>query len=167
MRFSYFALTTLAGSFVVSGAPTVSDDEAAIANLAKEAYSKTKAAVLDNQKRSLGSNTCTLEDIRVRREWGSLSKEQRSEYIRAVKCLQDKPARTPSSVAGGAKTRFDDWIVTHINQTLTIHYTGNFLSWHRLFTYYYEQALVEECGFTGDQPVSSLQVLFTTLYCTH
>jgi hypothetical protein len=47
----------------------------------------------------------------------------------------------------------DDFVATHINQTLTIHYTGNFLSWHRYFTWLYEQALQTECGYTGTQPV--------------
>ena len=36
---------------------------------------------------------------------GSLSKEERLAYVRAVKCLQTKPARTPSSVAAGANSR--------------------------------------------------------------
>ncbi len=75
-------------------------------------------------------------------------------YIDAVKCLQSKPARTPASEAPGAKTRFDDFVVTHINQTQALHYTGSFLAWHRYFTWLYEQALRDECGYTGTQPVS-------------
>lgn len=43
-------------------------------------------------------------------------------------------------------------MATHINQTLTIHYTGNFLSWHRYYVWVYEKALREECGYTGYQP---------------
>lgn len=65
-----------------------------------------------------------------------------------------KPARTPSTAASGAKNRFDDFIGTHINQTLTIHYTANFLAWHRYFMWLYEQALKQECGYTGVSPVS-------------
>lgn len=30
--------------------------------------------------------------------------------------------------------------------------TGTFLAWHRYFTWTYEQALREECGYTGYQP---------------
>lgn len=44
--------------------------------------------------------------------------------------------------------------MTHIQQTLTIHYTGNFMPWHRWFVYQYETALREECGYDGYQPVS-------------
>ena len=52
----------------------------------------------------------------------------------------------------GAKSRFDDFIATHINQTMTIHWTGNFLTWHRYFTWLYEKALQDECGYQGSQP---------------
>jgi tyrosinase len=64
------------------------------------------------------------------------------------------PARTPAEVAPGARSRFDDFTVVHIQQTLNIHYTGNFQPWHRFFVYTYEKALRDECGYTGYQPVS-------------
>lgn len=54
---------------------------------------------------------------------GTLSKVEKLDYINAVKCLQSRPARTPASKSSGARTRFDDFVATHINQTLTIHYT--------------------------------------------
>lgn len=41
-----------------------------------------------------------------------------------------------------------------MNQTLTIHYTGTFLSWHRYFIYLFEQALRDECGYQGNLPVA-------------
>lgn len=50
--------------------------------------------------------------------------------------------------------QFDDFVVTHINQTLSIHFTGNFPPWHRWFLYQYEKALQDECGYNGTQPVS-------------
>jgi len=56
----------------------------------------------------------------------------------------------------GARSRFDDFVATHINQTLAIHYTGNFLAWHRYYTWLYEEALRNECGYTGNQPVGLL-----------
>ena len=151
MRFSGVALAALLTSQFASAAPTF-DDEVAVADLAKQAYDKTREEVTSTPKRSLGGNACSLRNLRVRREWGTLSKKQRKNYIKAVKCLQSKPALTPSTVASGAKTRFDDFVVTHINQTMTIHYTANFLSWHRYYVWLYEEALREECGFTGDQP---------------
>lgn len=54
---------------------------------------------------------------------GRLGRAERKQYIAAVQCLQKLPARTPPSLVPGAKSRFDDFVATHINQTLTIHYT--------------------------------------------
>ncbi|KAH7320731.1 hypothetical protein B0I35DRAFT_477288 [Stachybotrys elegans] len=98
------------------------------------------------------SGGCTLENVAIRREWSDLSVDQRKEYISAVQCLQSKPPKTPASVAAGAKSRFDDFLVTHIQQTPTIHNTANFLAWHRYYVWAYETALRDECGYTGFQP---------------
>jgi tyrosinase len=115
-----------------------------LANFAQE---QTKATLSDNSRGS-----CNIDNVAIRREWGHLSNKERKAYTDAVLCLQSKTAKTPSSLIPGAKTRFDDWVGTHINQTLTIHYTGTFLAWHRYFTWEYEQALRNECGYDGYQP---------------
>lgn len=39
-----------------------------------------------------------------------------------------------------------------MQQTMSIHFTGNFLTWHRWFLYSYEQALRNECGYKGYAP---------------
>ncbi|KAK1514570.1 uncharacterized protein CCOS01_13851 [Colletotrichum costaricense] len=122
-----------------------------LASLAQTAFDKTKSEVEGSETKKR-SSACSWHDVRVRREWGTLSKSEKLDYINAVKCLQSRPARTPASQSSGAKTRFDDFVATHINQTLTIHYTGNFLSWHRYFTWQYEEALRNECGYKGTQP---------------
>lgn len=41
-----------------------------------------------------------------------LTPEERIAYTDAVLCLQGKEAKTPSSLAEGAKSRFDDFVVT-------------------------------------------------------
>lgn len=82
----------------------------------------------------------------------SLSETQRKAYTDAVLCLQKLPALTPTSLVPGVRSRYDDFVASHINQSLSIHYTGNFLSWHRWYTYQYELALKNECGYTGSQP---------------
>ncbi|KAF9529259.1 putative tyrosinase [Crepidotus variabilis] len=98
------------------------------------------------------SQKCNLTTAAVRREWGALSIDERKNYTAAVNCLAKKAARTPSSVASGARNRYDDFVVTHIIQTPSVHGTGNFLAWHRYFVWAYEQALRNECGYTGYQP---------------
>ena len=81
-----------------------------------------------------------------------MEKAEKLDYIQAVQCLAKLPAKTPASIAAGAKSRYDDLVVTHIQQSLTIHGTGNFLTWHRYFTWAFEQMLRNECGYKGYQP---------------
>ncbi|CAI6342487.1 unnamed protein product [Periconia digitata] len=106
------------------------------------------AATDGNQNKGI----CNINNVAVRKEWGDLSHKERKAYTDAVICLQSKKARTPPSLVPGARSRFDDWVAAHINQTQTIHYTGIFLAWHRYFTWEYEQALRNECNYTGYQP---------------
>jgi len=72
--------------------------------------------------------------------------------LSAVNCLAKLPPKTPKSVCPGCKNRYDDFVATHIQQTFFIHATGNFLPWHRYFTWAYEQTLRNECGYKGQQP---------------
>ena len=53
----------------------------------------------------------------------SLTIPERTNYITAVKCLAAKPPKYSASVAPGARSRYDDFVVTHIQQTLSIHGT--------------------------------------------
>ncbi|KAF3049044.1 hypothetical protein E8E11_008917 [Didymella keratinophila] len=97
-------------------------------------------------------NTCTLKNVAVRREWSTLSKNEKLNYIDAVKCIHTKPALTDAGISAGAKSRFDDFVVTHVIQTYWVHGTANFLAWHRYYIYAYEQLLRNECGYKGYLP---------------
>ena len=81
-----------------------------------------------------------------------LTKRERRKYIAAVQCLGKIEAKTSLSEAPGVRRRYDDFIAAHINQTFTIHSTGNFLGWHRFLVWTYEQTLRNECGYDGYQP---------------
>lgn len=83
-----------------------------------------------------------------------MSKADRKSYIAAVQCLRNLPSKSDKSWAPAAKTRFDDFVAIHVNQTMFIHGNGLFLTWHRYFVWAYEQALRNECGYKGYQPVS-------------
>ncbi|KAF4778605.1 hypothetical protein HER10_EVM0007635 [Colletotrichum scovillei] len=96
-------------------------------------------------------DSCTLFNARVRRDWNSLSGSEKKAYTSAVNCLLTKPSKL-TDFAPGARSRYDDFVAVHINQTLSIHGTGNFLTWHRYFTWAYENALRQECGYNGYQP---------------
>lgn len=82
----------------------------------------------------------------------TLSGKERIAFTDAVNCLHKLPAKTPASIAPGAKSRHDDLVVTHIQQSDYIHGTGNFLTWHRYFTWTFEQMLRNECGYKGTFP---------------
>ncbi|KAI1075969.1 Di-copper centre-containing protein [Whalleya microplaca] len=105
-----------------------------------------------NIKASLGTGTCTNENIAVRKSWDDLDDIVRLDYIRAVQCLASKPPWTDRSLAPGIVNRLDDFTYIHINQTNIIHQSGYLLPWHRLFIWQLEQALRDECGYQGYLP---------------
>ncbi|KAH8172213.1 common central domain of tyrosinase domain-containing protein [Sarocladium implicatum] len=118
-------------------------------DLNDEAYEALRALEEGSpEKRS----SCNIFTATIRRDWAALSKKERLAYIDAVKCLQAKPSKSDPKFAPGARTRYDDFVAVHINQTTSIHGTANFLTWHRHFTWAYEQALKKECGYKGAQP---------------
>ncbi|KAK4129026.1 Di-copper centre-containing protein [Parathielavia appendiculata] len=88
----------------------------------------------------------------VRKEWRTLSEYEKSSYLRAVKCILNKPALTPAFNNTGVISRYDDLVYTHIQQTFDMHYTGHFLAWHRYYVATYELMLRKECGYRGAQP---------------
>ena len=83
-----------------------------------------------------------------------MSPAQRKNFIAAVKCLQSKPSALAPGQAPGAKSAFEDFVYVHMNQTMTIHLTGNFFVWHRYFIHTYEKKL-QECGYNGEYLVVS------------
>ena len=107
---------------------------------------------------------------------GTLTAYERQTYTTAVLCLQYKAAASLRTVAPGARSRFDDFHAVHINQTFIIHNNvchhtaptllsgkltkqAQFLPWHRYFTWAYEKALRDECGYEGYQPSASSALL--------
>ncbi|KAI8461513.1 hypothetical protein BY996DRAFT_6510783 [Phakopsora pachyrhizi] len=53
----------------------------------------------------------------------SLSEEEYKNYTNFVLCLQSLPAMTSQDKVPGARTRFDDFLATHINKIMSIHGT--------------------------------------------
>lgn len=122
-------------------------DEATLWRQAQFNYEKFTDNFLAND--SSGDTACSEETVRLRPLWDNLGDEARLEYIRAVKCLYSLPSTTDPSLAPGAKRRIDDFVYTHINQTNFVHGSGIFLPWHRQFMSNFEDALFNECAFTG------------------
>lgn len=75
-----------------------------------------------HQTSSSSTSYCTIKNAAVRKEWLSLSDAEKIAYTDAVQCLMEKPSISGELVPG-ARSRFDDFVGTHINQTMTIHAT--------------------------------------------
>ncbi|KAG8670861.1 hypothetical protein FPOAC2_04164 [Fusarium poae] len=153
MKVSFGILASVLGaSSLVASVPT--DQSSAsdlILSLNEKATSALEEAETQPTKRS-GPKKCTIFNAAVRRDWKTLSKKDKKAYIDAVLCLREKPSKADPAFAPGARSRYDDFVAVHINQTLSIHGTGNFFTWHRYFTWAYEKALQDECGYKGTQP---------------
>ena len=92
---------------------------------------------------------------------GDVPKPDRRAYLEAVLCLSKAPSKLDSKKFPGAKSRYDDFVVVHMNQTLNIHGTGNFLSWHRYYIWSWENVLRKECGYKGTLPVCYRDPFYT------
>jgi len=99
----------------------------------------------------------------VRREWRSMSKPEREDWIRAVNCLSHLPhdsALSPSvdpsisqiQPVNSSGSYYDDFVYMHMDLNTRIHFTGLFLPWHRWYVHVYETALKEKCAYTGSSP---------------
>ena len=115
----------------------------ALAQLQQHAYETIRIAE-NTTKRSL--RACSLETTTVRKDWYILStckcphlltrsrermaKAERKDYIRAVQCLRTLPSKSDPAWAPAAKSRYDDFVAVHVNQTMFIHGNGLFLTWH-------------------------------------
>ncbi|KAK5653077.1 hypothetical protein OQA88_9364 [Cercophora sp. LCS_1] len=114
----------------------------------------------------LYNEKCDATNVKVRKEWRTLSKPQRRQYIAAVQCLLEKPSILEPGRVPAAKNHFDDFVYAHLNQTSIVHGTvrppspiprhglptqGNFLPWHRFFIHTYENSLTS-CGYKHPLP---------------
>ncbi|KAF4635209.1 hypothetical protein G7Y89_g2881 [Cudoniella acicularis] len=141
----------------------------------KAQYDIYRARAYENQIAILAQrgrdSDCTLENVIVRKEWhvfpffsepqyfdinwenrSTLTLGERKEYTDAVNCLRKLPPISPPEVVPGARSRFDDFHASHINATSWVHVSTYFLPWHRYLQSAYENALRDECGYTGGHP---------------
>lgn len=52
-----------------------------------------------------------------------MSATDRKAYTAAMLCIMQKPSKLDQTKFPGAKSRYDDFVVVHMNQTLSIHST--------------------------------------------
>lgn len=86
----------------------------------------------------------------------SVDAATRKNYTDAVTCLQNTPPRVMTAKQApsypGVKSRYDEYVATHINYTYNIHDTADFFAWHRTFIHFLEKDLQTLCGYTGVLP---------------
>ncbi|KAG8778292.1 hypothetical protein FRC12_025055 [Ceratobasidium sp. 428] len=83
--------------------------------------------------------------ISERKEWRSLTQDQRNQFHQAVKCLQTKPSNKDG------QSLFDRYSSLHVDMFGDIHYVAAFFPWHRYYMKARETSL-QECGYQGPIP---------------
>lgn len=72
--------------------------------------------ILEDRKTQNSSATCNSDTVVVRKEWATLTTDEKLTYISAVKCLiSSSPGLTPLSAAPGVRSRFDDFGALHVS----------------------------------------------------
>lgn len=166
----YIQTAVIVASSVLQAVPASFVHQRNAVNDLQEQATATLKNAATNQKET---SRCNVFNAHVRKDWSAcpqtvptlgcvltlrtratMTASERKSYTKAVNCLMAKPSKLDPAAVPGAKSRYDDYVAQHINQTLSIHGTGNFLSRHRYFVWSYEMALKEECHYQGYQPVS-------------
>ncbi|KAF2634176.1 Di-copper centre-containing protein [Massarina eburnea CBS 473.64] len=83
----------------------------------------------------------------IRREWRTMSRLNRNDYIAAVQCLSTQPSKVHTN-----GSLYDDFPRVHQATAPNAHKAAPFLPWHRYFVHAYETALKEQCGYKGVIP---------------
>ncbi|KAF2160296.1 hypothetical protein M409DRAFT_70480 [Zasmidium cellare ATCC 36951] len=146
MLFRFACATALAA---LSAARSITNEERQSSG--QQALQQIVQTYTTNIRATLGGQ-CNEGNIRIRREWGDLSPNDRRRYIAAAKCLAQRPPQTSTSYAPGVRNRHDDFDVTHITRWKDVHNSPLLLHWHREFLYQMEDALIGECGWTEGIP---------------
>ncbi|KAI1354218.1 Di-copper centre-containing protein [Xylaria sp. FL0043] len=98
------------------------------------------------------NNKCTLETASVRREWSDMSEAQRQEYVAAINCLTKLPPKSDKTRFPGALSRYEDFVAFHMTHAMQLHDNMHLFGAHKYYVWLFEQALRNECGYTGYQP---------------
>ncbi|CAE6477216.1 unnamed protein product [Rhizoctonia solani] len=97
----------------------------------------------------------------VRKEWRNHSIDEKKEFIRAIKCMGNKPHRpnltktrlTPGvPLVNKSSTHYDDWVYLHVDSNQGTHVVSQFFPWHRWYLHAFETDMKHTCGFNGTMP---------------
>ncbi|PBP16163.1 tyrosinase [Diplocarpon rosae] len=104
--------------------------------------------------RTFFNGSCTAERLSIRKEWRSLTQVEKMAFVDAELCAMSLPNKTSLP---GSTTRFEDFQAAHQRGTMNlygdiVHYTAQFLPWHRFHLHAHESVLRNECNYTGTIP---------------
>ncbi|KXJ85864.1 hypothetical protein Micbo1qcDRAFT_186376 [Microdochium bolleyi] len=85
----------------------------------------------------------------IYRRWGTLTAQQRTNYVGAIQCLMRRPRR---GIWNGAANLYDEIVWVHAQMNAEIHLSDIFLPWHRYYLYMFRELLRTECNFNGPHP---------------
>ncbi|KAK0388453.1 hypothetical protein NLU13_4697 [Sarocladium strictum] len=91
------------------------------------------------------SSNCT--EPLIRKEWRSLSRDEKKNYLEAFQCFIDSPSHL-----GMNGSLYDDFSWAHNLVAHSNHGKAPFLTWHRRFISVYETTLRKSCGYKGAVP---------------
>ncbi|KAK1520758.1 monooxygenase [Colletotrichum costaricense] len=92
-----------------------------------------------------------------RKEWRTLTQDEKSGWAGAVKCLgsirHQRLSFTPEqTVLEGMRSLYDDFSYSHAAVEHSAHRNVYFLPWHRWFLYLFDASLRQNCGYGGPTP---------------
>ncbi|TFL05270.1 Di-copper centre-containing protein [Pterulicium gracile] len=116
------------------------------------------------------SAACT--NPRVRKNWHKLTLEEKEDWTRSIACLSQKPGNPniipqvrPFNVPPPSPnaSAYDDHVYLHMDlypavsfkrllAFLSVHFNGQFLFWHRWYTFQLEEEMRNKCGYKGSMP---------------
>lgn len=89
-----------------------------------------------------GAFSCPL-----RREWRTLTPEEKQHYIESVLCLGTIDSALPKHFNSSLHEDYP-WIHAHVGYST--HHSAAFLPWHRYFLKIYHDTLKNQCGYQGE-----------------
>ncbi|KAK3377078.1 hypothetical protein B0T24DRAFT_677935 [Lasiosphaeria ovina] len=77
-----------------------------------------------DQHASVDPEVQAAKDVLQLQKQGSLSEPEREDYINAVHCLANKTGQISQVDIPGARTRYDDFVGCHLQQSPFVHADG-------------------------------------------
>lgn len=66
------------------------------------------------------------------------------------------PPKSDPETFPGALSRYDDFVAYHMTHAMQLHDNLHLFGAHKYYVWLFEEALRNECGYTGYQPVRQL-----------